>query len=97
MLAAHQRPKLPAVQSVPVPQMKNRIEVVVGDDVPFARLDVKREHYKVDLVAEKAVLERSIDREQGSVIQFGNGGALLEVNWKERKAVHVCCALCLPA
>ena len=52
---ADERPDLPAVQTVAVPDVAERIDIIVGDDIAFPRFDEKWKHHKIKFVVEQAV------------------------------------------
>jgi hypothetical protein len=60
VFGADQRPELPAVHPVAVPQMEKGKKIIVRDDVPFARLAVNRKHHEENFVAIQPVLEMAV-------------------------------------
>jgi len=77
---------MPAVQTVPVTDMEEGVRRVIGDDVPFASFGVEREHDEMDVVAEQAVAQFAVKRNDSGVIQRRVFlGALLEINGKSVK------------
>src|SRR4051812_39647283 len=97
MFMPHDRPELPSLQSIPVAQMKKRIDVVVCDHIALPGLNIDRHQNETDLVAKKPILEMAIDRKQSRVVQLRNGRSLLKINGKQSKPVHVRFALGFPA
>src|SRR5579862_1180130 len=80
VFSAHQRPELPAVQTVAVAQIKKRIKVVVGNHIPLAGFTVNRKQDKENFVAEQPVLEMAIEGRQRGIIFIRVRRTLLEVN-----------------
>ena len=97
VLRANQRPELPAVEVVALPQVEKWIDVIVGHHILYARLGVKRKKDEFDFVPEEPVLEMAVKWKHGGVVEAGVGGALLKVKGKQRKAVKVRPRLGLPA
>src|SRR6266480_6152824 len=68
---SHQRPQLPALQSVAVAEMEKRIKIIFRYDVFLARLTVERKQNKTNLILEKPVLQEPVKRNQRRVVQTG--------------------------
>src|SRR4051812_22795762 len=83
MLPADQRPELPALQPLAMTKMKEGVGHVVGDDVMLPGLHVKWQHHKIDLIAEQAMLQVSIERKQRRVILAGVFRPLLKIDGKQ--------------
>lgn len=79
MLTPGGKDELPAVQSFAVPQMEERKEIVVGDDVLLPSLEVGGEERELNFVPENAIADRSVNGEDGCIILFRNLRSLLEV------------------
>ena len=97
VLAADDRPDLPAVQSVAMADVDKRIEIIFGDDIVFARFAVNRKHHKKHFVAEQPVFEMSVKRKDRRVVQVRVRGSLLKIEGKKGKTLFVVNSLFLPA
>src|SRR4051812_49275914 len=97
MFFAHDGPELPAFQSRPMPDMHERVNVIVCHHVLLSRLNVNRHEHKLDLVAEEAVFKMPIQKQDGGIVQLRDTGALLKINGKEREAMDVRFGLSLAA
>ena len=83
---ADERPELPALQAVAVPQMEKRIKIIVGDDVPFPRLAVNGKQDEENFVAKQPVLEVAVKRKKRGVIFIRVRRALLKIEREKREA-----------
>ena len=97
VLATDEGPKLPAVQSIAVPQMAKRIDIVVSNDIALSGLDIDGHENEMDFVAKEPILQCPINWKQRRVVHFLNGSSLLEVQWKQCEAMDVRFALSLAA
>jgi len=70
-----------------MPEYKTEEKIIVGDDVFFPRLAVGREHDEINFIAEQAVLDPPVKREDGGVIQVGVRRALTEIKRENRDPV----------
>ena len=93
----HQRPELPTAQRITVPQVEERIQVIVGHPVLDPALAIDREQDEEDFVPEKSVLQTAIHWKERRVIVAGNGRTLLEINGKQREPAAVLFLLILAA
>src|SRR5450432_4158679 len=86
VLAADQRPELPAMQAVTMAQMEKRIEIIIGDDVALLALAVNRKQDEENVVAEQPVVEVAVNRKECGIIFVRIRRALLEIERKKREA-----------
>jgi len=68
MFHADDRPELPAMHSVSMPRVEERIKVIVIDNVLFTRLTIDWEHGEEDVIAEQSFLEMTIKRNKSGII-----------------------------
>src|SRR5881396_3360878 len=80
-------PELPATQTLAVPQMEEGVEIIVRDHVLLSRFAEDGEQDKENLVAEKAVLEMTVEGQDGGVVLAWVGRALLEIEREETETV----------
>ena len=85
VFAPDDRPNLPAVQSVAIADVDERIKIIVGDNVPFLRLAVNRKHHEENFVAKQPVLKVAIKWDHRGVIQVRIQRPLLEINREQRE------------
>ncbi len=64
-------PQLPTGQAVPVPQVEERIDIVIGDDVLLSSFAVKGKHHIVNFISEEPVLEVAVEWTVSSVVFVG--------------------------
>src|SRR6476660_9411793 len=89
LLPPNERPHLPTLQAVPVPQMKKRHQIIVGNEIALAGLTIKRPHDPEDFGAEQAVFQMAVKWKDGCVIFRRIGRPLLKVNREKSEPISV--------
>src|SRR5438132_210134 len=68
MFRACDGPKLPAMQTIAVPEVEKGIKIIIGDDIAFPGFTENREHNEKDFVPEQTILEAAVKRSDGRVV-----------------------------
>src|SRR4051812_15253522 len=79
VLASDDGPKLPAMQAIAVPEMKERVKIIVRHHVFFPGLAINREHHKKDVMKYQPVFQMPVERHQRRVVVVRLRGTLLEI------------------
>ena len=96
MLAPKQRPHLPTVQSIAVPEMEERKEIIVRHYILFSALSVQGEENEIDFITKEAVSNSSVNWQERGVVLLGDLGTLLKVEREEREFLNIRFGLRLP-
>ena len=97
VLAARQRPELPAAQPLAMTQVKKRQQIIVGHHVFLASADVRRKERELDFVTKEPFTDGSVDREESGVIFLRHLRPLLKVKREESEPVDIGLGLGLAA
>ena len=89
VLRTDERPELPAFQPISVTEVKERIDIIIGDNIAFPRLNIERHQCESNFITEKPVLETAVDGQQRRIIFPGEERPLLEIKWEQSKATHI--------
>src|SRR6185436_20034186 len=86
-------PDLPTAEKIAFAKVHERINVVLRHDIALPRARPDGEQDESDVVTEKTILDVSGNRDKRGIVPLGDFRALLEIEWKQRKAMDVGVAL----